>query len=308
MPYGMQRSYSSYSGALLASSNTSTNALIHAGTLADKAYDKFWNNALKKASLGVSLLEGHKSLTMITNRVNQLINLVKAFKRLDVRAINRLLSISKSSAPSRSRLRRGAANFANNWLEYTFGWTPLIQDIWDACNVLQQDFASFKHKATVRDLYVQEYPWDGGGSFATISDCVYVYGANIRVTNPNLLLANQLGLLNPAYVLWDKVAFSFVVDWFVPVGKFLRSLSQTIGLSIENAFKQASAVTRGVAGYTLDGVTRLSASLRSTHTVRSLGVLPPPDLLSRVRLPKLDPWLAITSLSLLSQQFLSVRH
>lgn len=54
--------------------------------------------------------------------------------------------------------------------------------------------------------------------------------ADVRVTNPNLLLASRLGLTNPASIAWELVPFSFVVDWFGTVGEFLASWTDFDGL------------------------------------------------------------------------------
>jgi hypothetical protein len=36
----------------------------------------------------------------------------------------------------------------------------------------------------------------------------------------------QLGLLDPATVLWEIIPYSFVVDWFLPIGSYLDNLNQ----------------------------------------------------------------------------------
>jgi hypothetical protein len=298
MPYSMQRTTSSADG-IVTSTNLSTNAFIHAASLEGRTHDKFWNRMQEKASLGVSLLETHKSLQMISRRLRDLTGLVKAIRRLDVRKINRILGVSQRG---KTRID-DSKTFANLWLEYTFGWTPMIQDVYSACQVLSQNFGFFKHKVRTYDLYPQVQAWDGGSSYSTISDCYYTCGATVRVTNPNVNLANQLGLLNPAYVLWDAVPFSFVIDWFAPVGKLLRRLSNGVGLEITKAWKQASASTRGYGTYTTDGINRLSSTYTGVATSRAVGLPTPPNFLRSIKLPQLDPWLAATSLSLFVQQF-----
>lgn len=58
--------------------------------------------------------------------------------------------------------------------------------------------------------------------------------AQLDTLNPNVLLASNLGLTNPAMVAWDLVPFSFVVDWFLPVGKFLNSFDSHYGFSLKH--------------------------------------------------------------------------
>lgn len=37
----------------------------------------------------------------------------------------------------------------------------------------------------------------------------------------------QLGLLNPEIVAWELLPFSFVADWFIPIGSYLEARSIT---------------------------------------------------------------------------------
>lgn len=305
MPYRIAESLSVGAWNVLNAEGMNSISAVRASELKTRCYDKFWAKAFDKASLGITLLESRKSYQMIASRARQLASAFQAFKRLDFRRVNRVLGVETSYKPVVRRYKDGTVNFASTWLEYTFGFVPLYQDIWSACNVLQQDFAAFKHKATVRDVVYFNHPWDGGSAYGGTGRLVYYYGANLRINNPNLLLANQLGLANPAYVLWDKVAFSFVVDWVLPVGKFLRSLSNNFGLTIEHAYHGWACVVEGFSRHTSHGST--FEKVRAKGGQRVLGALPAPGFFDRLRLPKVDPWLAITSLSLLTQQFNSVR-
>jgi hypothetical protein len=55
--------------------------------------------------------------------------------------------------------------------------------------------------------------------------------ATVRVDNPNLFLANQLGLLDLA-LPWKLVPFSFLVDWFVNVEQMISSVSDWFGCTL----------------------------------------------------------------------------
>lgn len=41
---------------------------------------------------------------------------------------------------------------------------------------------------------------------------------------------NQLGLVNPASLAWELIPWSFVVDWFIPIGPLLSVLTAPAGL------------------------------------------------------------------------------
>jgi hypothetical protein len=41
---------------------------------------------------------------------------------------------------------------------------------------------------------------------------------------------SQLGMANPLSLAWELLPYSFVVDWFLPIGQFLSSLDYALGL------------------------------------------------------------------------------
>ena len=46
--------------------------------------------------------------------------------------------------------------------------------------------------------------------------------------------ASQIGLTNPALLAWDVLPFSFVVDWFLPLGGYLSSLDSMLGIQFKH--------------------------------------------------------------------------
>jgi hypothetical protein len=52
-----------------------------------------------------------------------------------------------------------------------------------------------------------------------------------------LLLADQLGLVNPASFIWEAIPFSFLVDWFANVGEFLSNLYPFPGAVVERPYR-----------------------------------------------------------------------
>jgi hypothetical protein len=51
-----------------------------------------------------------------------------------------------------------------------------------------------------------------------------------RIANQTVRRAVALGVANPASIAWELVPYSFVVDWFVPVGNTLEAMTATAGL------------------------------------------------------------------------------
>ena len=75
------------------------------------------------------------------------------------------------------------------------------------------------------------------GNFTTaIVDVRAHVQATVRLGMSTVGTLEQFGVLNPASVAWELTPFSFVVDWFVNIGSFLRQFGDTAGLGIEHAF------------------------------------------------------------------------
>lgn len=273
-----------------------------------KAYDSFMRKAKSSASLAVSLAEGKQSISMIAQRASQLLQAANAARKGDLRTLAKIFGGKpKGSSKQRRRDVRGAAGV---WLEYTFGWAPLIQDIGNCVEVLQQDFKvlPFRGRGTsVFEETTDRVVWYTREIREKLLVTKVEVRGEIRVTNPDLLLANQLGFVNPLTVAWELVPFSFVVDWFLPVGKFVSSLTDTVGMEVINssATSKRSSTCTDVNLYGSGDVLRLRSNASCIN--RITGGLTVPSLTSRSRFPTADAWLAGTSLSLLVQQLRSFR-
>lgn len=199
------------------------------------AYDRYKNSLSDRAQAAVSLLEGEQSLKMITARLLQLSKFTKALKKGHLGDAWKILK-----APGNPPRRVGTGkSWANNYLEFHFGWAPLVADIYSAVNVLQAPFNSgtakgsstiFTHTEQVLPLG-QYSPSRWIDYYSTVR-----YQSEVRISNPNLWLANQLGLINPATWVYEKIPFSFVADWFFNVGQFLELGTDMMGLTLVNPF------------------------------------------------------------------------
>ena len=52
-----------------------------------------------------------------------------------------------------------------------------------------------------------------------------------KLSSPVLAELSSLGLINPAEIIWELTRYSFVVDWLIPVGGWLSSLTSDVGYS-----------------------------------------------------------------------------
>lgn len=191
----------------------------------------------------VNLAEYHQAVGMMTNRLVQVSRLAHALLKRDVSGAFK--AIGFDGKKTKGGLRK---KFADTWLEWSFGWSPLIADIYSTIDLLQNPIKAVHLRASKTFPVAYTY-----GSGTTIWDRHTItgkdfcrMGCEVTINNPNLYLANNLGLANPAVVIWELIPFSFCVDWFANVGQFLQSGSDWYGLTVTNPYTTYGTVRTGV--------------------------------------------------------------
>lgn len=191
------------------------------------------------SALGAAVAEANEALGMIASRATQLYHLARAVKRRDWSGVKANLRLS--SDPTRAytnhwkygwnRARQKASDLSAAWLELHFGWVPMIGDIYGAYQVLTRDFNVGHVKATGTSRAIELLFSADSNTRIVIDEVIirYKMTGSYRITNPNLLLASELGLTNPASVIWEVVPFSFLVDWFTNVGSWLEGFTPELG-------------------------------------------------------------------------------
>jgi hypothetical protein len=141
-------------------------------------------------------------------------------------------------------LRRGGApegrKVPQSWLELQYGWKPLMQDVHGACSDLNnRERSQDAYHATVHGRTKERHHF---ADFASCSQTA-ASGVNLDVSlsfdclvrldyqldSPVVATLNQWGITNPVSLAWELVPYSFVVDWFVPVGDYLSCLDADFG-------------------------------------------------------------------------------
>lgn len=304
----------SYAGAeVIAGPSTLGNELNMAK---QRAYDNFVAAAKQNsASLGTAYAERHQSISMVTQRAVQLAKGFSQLRKGDVNGMLKTYGISRRTVSAKKVARtkravRAGGNVGNLWLEYHFGWEPLVKDVYESVNVLQTPPPYHPNKVRGRGTMVvpDKLVYDDSKT-SDFWQKHWIQGrisvlmcANVTVRDPNAFLANQLGLVNPASIAWELVPFSFVVDWFGNVGKFLNSFTDFVGLDVTGAttttFYQLMShrtASNWIFGPPTSGVTGNAVSVK-----RVLGISRPS---LHFEIPKgFSPSRALTAISLLLQQ------
>lgn len=155
--------------------------------------------------------------------------------------------VLKSFRWTRERFHRPIRGQALNemWLEYRYGWRPLVADIQNLTQTMlnleervsgRQVARSTQQVASKTTTSKQNYG-DGpvGAPFTwemtrTVTEELIVRATHLYMPG-QASHANQFGLTAYAGTVWELVPFSFVVDWFVDVGGWISAWEPKPGVT-----------------------------------------------------------------------------
>lgn len=216
------------------------------------ALKKLNNNAFTsvQANLAQTLGEYKQLSRMVVKTAARLTGSVLALKKGRFgEAIERLLDGQpaprmKAGNPKRSK------TLASNWLELQYGWKPLLSDVDGSMRALANYMSASTDSQWVTGssvlprvdtLPVKEPASAPNGK--KIGDEVTTdfyqcrFGIQYRIKDQDTALLSQLGFTSPINLVWELLPWSFVVDWFVPVGDYLASFSAGEGLEFVSGYK-----------------------------------------------------------------------
>lgn len=257
-------------------------------------------NRLKDSSINLaqSFVERKQTVSLISKNVNRIASAALAIRRGNLRHASNLFGLRYSGRDLRKEIRPSRDNLANYWLEYSYGWRPLLSDIYGASELLAKTFLDNRPtrvQATHRDSYQQDrylvYQLGGylpGSNEYAYSDVLVESKYIIEFVEDNQFAARMAstGITDPLLLSWELLPYSFVVDWFLPIGSYLGQLSATRGLVFkrgilsqrrtENHSTVWVRVAKGKNNVYVDGLSRRYDLDRKTRTVLSSFPSPPP--------------------------------
>lgn len=120
---------------------------------------------------------------------------------------------------------------AERWLELSYGWKPLMGDIWGLYQELQKTHTGNYKKVRTRQAQgfqrVKTDPY--------FSNVIADYDAQLHMVaryreEVTLKSASALGITNPLATAWELIPYSFVLDWAISVGDYLNNLDALVGV------------------------------------------------------------------------------
>jgi hypothetical protein len=151
---------------------------------------------------------------------------------------------------------------SDSYLLWQYGLKPLASDIDGMIKQLAEEFSSF----TIDDVIVPKklvakrtIPWSCGKPFAATGELEqsviieHKYKVRIKLTSDILKTVDQLGFNSPLVTAWEIVPWSFAIDWFLPIGRWLNTQTDLIGLELVEVtrteyVKMSSKFTLSIGG------------------------------------------------------------
>lgn len=205
------------------------------------------------ANIGEDVATYRQTLRLFTSKVDLLSasaryiasgNLLKWSRVVQMSASKTL--IKESSRMARHKIKPHVI-LAELWLEYRYGWLPLLSDV-------EALVLAFSRLVSKNPTLGRVTASSNKRSDSRIAQVGYLDGAPSQVVGYQISdtsttrrfiikyqLDNQvlntfanLGLTSPVLLGWELVPFSFVVDWFLPVGNALGAFSAFEGLTFKS--------------------------------------------------------------------------
>jgi hypothetical protein len=280
----------------------------------NKALSKLYDRLRSDIDLSVDAFQAKQTGVMLNQRFKQGRDVFMKKAPLGLLEIVKIAKRMKRSNPR---------DWGSLWLEWTYGWKPLADDIFGSVeNMMVSSMKTSQatghpvrcgaqemgDSRTVK-TFVEE------GVFRTqVIDSIYQCRFNCFYAIADTRLNSVAGYtsLNPVSIAWELVPYSFVADWFVDIGGYLRNMESSLlyGSDFVNGYVQErskQAIKETVAGSHTDFIVEDVGSVETKTFQRTVlsgtpGPRPPGFH------PKLGTSRLISAASLLSQQLHSLKH
>jgi hypothetical protein len=297
-------------GFALSPTGSSAKAFVY-----NKCLSKMYEKIRGDVDLSVDAFQARQSTAMMSQRFKQARDV---FTKQAPHAIAEMIDIA-------NRLRRSnPRDWGSLWLEWTYGWKPLAGSVFGAaqgmvaaCSPPGSGVSAMpvRENASEKGTHQFTRTVDSEGVIRTrAEDSVYQCRivAFYAMTTGGLNSVAGLTSLNPVSIAWELVPYSFVADWFVDVGSYLRNMESSLlyGSDFVGGYlneRSKITVVETANGGDIDFAAQASGEVEIKEFKRSvLGSSPmprPPSFNAQLGVSRL-----ISAASLLSQQLHSLKH
>lgn len=213
-------------------------------------------------------------------------------------------------------LSKSKDSLADLWLFYVYAIMPLVLE----CISLIKHIQKIKPRAVhgrSRRFFSRSYPVNDAYFSCTREHTGYVSShvrGYVTVVDPLQKMASEYGFTNILTILWERITYSFVIDWFVNIGSWLASLTALDGVNVsdynetvtkKNGMSVSNFRSTNSGGWSITSTIVNSDSFMYKHKSRSVpSKVPKPQLFAEANLS----WRRLLSgVALLNQNFLRLK-
>lgn len=203
------------------------------------------NKLIKKLNsrdidLGVALGEARETARFVQGAMLSTYRAYRFARRGDVSGMLKALGVSRTTDARKQSYRDVLDAASGVWLSYSYAVRPLLADVFGALSALEKrhsrpDVVTMRARVSNELDVAMKTSGVRPGWFDTEWACKGELssraGLSFEIANPFLYTLSQVGLTNPLNVAWELVPFSFVVDWFTPIGAWFDGLVPPQGVS-----------------------------------------------------------------------------
>lgn len=204
----------------------------------------------QKVNLGVSLAEAKEVAEFVGNTARRVANMLEG-------AANR-----RPKEWFDGIRKAGTKNWKNipgYYLEYVYGVAPFLSDVDGACQQLAESLNRGNSplvtaRGRLSDVEQEDFalsPMTQFGQLRGLGSRTRMAEVGIAAEAPEWVMQDysSLGVTNPFSIAWERVPYSHVVDWFLPVGNWINTWDVGNYLRFKSGYTTRFAVREGAAVY-----------------------------------------------------------
>lgn len=230
----------------------------------DRVYDGIVNRIINNirqnnVNYGEAFHTRSDTANMVAKSATKIAKSFLALKRGNLRQAVTELTGDASKLP----VKRYAGGIPEQWLALQYGWKPLVQDCYNSLKAVHKAWSDGSKAYTARgsfgvnsgDIQFDFRQATNVPKFRDVYHTRWVRGngsVTYKISSPTIAALADLGITNPASIAWEILPYSFVVDWFLPIGPYLENLSYEQGLTFLNGWitiKATQSCTRAITDF-----------------------------------------------------------
>lgn len=201
----------------------------------NKCLGKLYDQLRSTVDLSVDLYQVKQSVATVKRLAN--------FAAAVASPLKTFANTAKSLIAS-GKIRRGSALAGNLWLEWQYGLKPSISTIYELTDDLfkhvmdPEGFYVVKARASTKaetDDNVSGGPWGSQrpATWRTTDSRRCELSLHYGIASTQLNAISQFSSLNPVSFVYENIPFSFVLDWIIDLGGYLRLMETSLMTGLE---------------------------------------------------------------------------